>query len=562
MSIKKKLIGMLTIILTIMMGVSIFSVIKLSDVNEESTIIANEIIPELNGAHDLNFYIARYRSTEFKHIILSTDKDMSDAEEQMNKFQTSIDRSLEELKAKNISGIDEILSTWESYKSTHTEFIKLSRNNDQNGSMALLMGDMKTQYDAMAEFAGTRVESENQDALNESARGDQLYVQSLITLIVVCITAVVIGIILGILLLKSILNPVKRFQKELSVLAESGGDLTKKIDINTKDEMGDMAKALNGFLHNLREIIKEVNEKATAVLDSSEYVRTRVESLNGNISDSSATIEELSAGMEETAASAEEVNVSSNEIVDVVSSLSEKASQGADVVVDISQRASELKHNAANSQDVAIRTYDNSRKQLEIAISKAEEIEQINVLSNSIMEISNQTNLLALNASIEAARAGEAGRGFAVVASEIGSLADNSKTTVSEIQKITGAVVDAVRDLSNGTKNLIQFMDGTVLNDYNSFVNVGDAYGKDAGYVDELVTDISASSQEMTATVEGIMSAIEEVTLAMNQGAEGTQDVAKRMTEIAQIADEVDMQSKESAENAKLLKAAVSKFTV
>ena len=178
------------------------------------------------------------------------------------------------------------------------------------------------------------------------------------------------------------------------------------------------------------------------------------------------------------------------------------------------------------------------------------------------MEISNQTNLLALNASIEAARAGESGKGFAVVASEIGSLADNSKSTVTEIQKITKDVVDAVRDLSQGTTNLIDFMDKTVIGDYNSFVNVGDAYGKDAGFVDELVSEISATSQELTATIEGIMRTIEDVSQAMTQGATGTQDVASQVTKIAQIAEEVESHSVNSQDKAQKLKDTVGKFTV
>lgn len=562
MSIKKRLIITLIIIFLIMIGVSVFSIINLAEVNKESTVIANEIIPKLDGAYNLDFYIARYRSTEFKHVILSTNEDMDESEKQMDKYQSLIDQQLQKMKEEGNPGVDGIISTWESYKSTHAEFIKLSRNMDTEGCKTLLLGDMKTQYDAMSAFAEDQVKNENQNATTASELGDQLYMQSLIILIAVCVIALVIGFVLGMFLLKAILKPLKRFQSELTVLAANGGDLTKKIDINSKDEMGDMAKALNEFLQNLREIIAEVNVKATAVMEGSDFVRTQIESLNGNISDSSASIEELSAGMEETAASAEEVNGSSMEIVESVSSLADKASQGANMVVDISQRATELKHSATNSQEVAIRTYDNSKKQLEIAISNAEAIEQINILSNSIMQISNQTNLLALNASIEAARAGETGRGFAVVANEIGNLADDSKATVTEIQKITGTVVEAVRELSNGTKHLIEFMDSTVLNDYHSFVNVGDAYGKDASYVDELVSDISATSEELTATVESIMSAIEDVTTAMNQGAAGTQDVAKRITEIAQIAVDVDMQSRESAENARLLKTIVGKFVV
>ena len=297
-------------------------------------------------------------------------------------------------------------------------------------------------------------------------------------------------------------------------------------------------------------------------MESSVFVKDQMTSLSGDLSDSSATTEELSASMEETSASAQQISSSSTELVEAVSSLAERAAAGANMVNDINKRASELKYSATNSRSVAVGTYEDSKQKLELAIKRSEAIEEINHLSNSIMEISNQTNLLALNASIEAARAGDSGKGFAVVASEIGSLADNSKSTVTEIQKITKDVVDAVRDLSQGTTNLIDFMDKTVIGDYNSFVNVGDAYGKDAGFVDELVSEISATSQELTATIEGIMRTIEDVSQAMTQGATGTQDVASQVTKIAQIAEEVESHSTSSQEKAQKLKDTVGKFTV
>ncbi len=562
MSIKKRITMTLGILIAIMVIMGGFSLVMLSKVNEQSTVIANKIIPKMDDAQDLNFNVARFRSFEYKHTALTNTYDMATTEKQMDSTQALIDKQLKKMKSAGEPGADEMSKEWESYKSAHEIFVKLSKNMDKKGSITLLMGAMKPQYDKISTLADKEVKINKDNASTASALGDQQYSKSFFLLIVICLVAVGMAFISGIVLLKSILRPLNKFQTELTILASSGGDLTKKIDVNSKDEMGSMAKALNTFLENLREIISEVNKSANVVMESSGIVQSKIQSLNGNISDSSATIEELSAGMEETAASAEEVNSSSVEITDSVASLADRATQGANKVVDINKRATELKQNAGNSRTVAVGTYENSKKELEIAIKRAEAIEQINLLSNSIMEISNQTNLLALNASIEAARAGESGRGFAVVATEIGNLADNSKTTVTEIQKITTDVVDAVRELSSGTINLIEFMDGTVINDYNSFVSVGEAYGKDANFVDELVTEISATSEELTATIEGIMSAIEDVTVAMNQGATGTQEVAEQVSEIAQISEEVDAQSRKSAENAKRLKDAVGKFIV
>ncbi|MFA9377496.1 MAG: methyl-accepting chemotaxis protein [Lachnotalea sp.] len=342
----------------------------------------------------------------------------------------------------------------------------------------------------------------------------------------------------------------------------SGGDLTRTINIKSKDELGGLANSVNLFIQNIRAIIQEVNERANLVLHNSSVVSDCLVSLNENITDSSATVEELSAGMEETAASAEEVNVSSSEIEIAIGSMAEKASHGALAVVDIKSRATALKESALKSEIEANKIYNKAKSELETALVKSEKISEINALSNSIMEISAQTNLLALNASIEAARAGEAGRGFAVVASEIGKLADDSKSTVSKIQSITTEVVMAVDDLSNSAKHLVQFMDNTVLNDYKEIVQTGNAYEKDASFVDELVADISATSEELSATMEGIMKAINDVSVSMNDGAAGTENIAERITEIVQLVAEVDMQGKSSSETAILLKSAVGKFIV
>ena len=562
MSIKKRLLATLGILFLIMIGISLFSVLMLNLVNQQSTVIAVELIPDLNNAQDLNFDVARYRSTEFKHIVLTTDKDMTDAETQMDKYQKLVDEKLQAIKSEGDPGIDETIANWEKYKTLHTQFIALSRSLDSDSAIKLMMGDMKPLYDSLAKYAQDRVDTETLNIQNASKAGDIQYLQSLYILIITSVIAIGIGVFMGSVLLRAIMKPLKKFQDELTILAANGGDLTKKIDVTSKDEMGDMAKALNTFLQNLREIISEVNQNADAVMESSVFVKDQMTSLSGDLSDSSATTEELSASMEETSASAQQISSSSTELVEAVSSLAERAAAGANMVNDINKRASELKYSATNSRSVAVGTYEDSKQKLELAIKRSEAIEEINHLSNSIMEISNQTNLLALNASIEAARAGESGKGFAVVASEIGSLADNSKSTVTEIQKITKDVVDAVRDLSQGTTNLIDFMDKTVIGDYNSFVNVGDAYGKDAGFVDELVSEISATSQELTATIEGIMRTIEDVSQAMTQGATGTQDVASQVTKIAQIAEEVETHSTNSQDKAQKLKDTVGKFTV
>lgn len=171
--------------------------------------------------------------------------------------------------------------------------------------------------------------------------------------------------------------------------------------------------------------------------------------MNTDIEGVSATTEELAASMEETAASAEEMSATSQDMDDIVQTIAVKSQEGAEKANEISKRAFNTKENVKQAQEKAKSIFLNSKDKLEKSIEESKVVEQINVLSDSIMQITSQTNLLALNAAIEAARAGEAGRGFSVVADEIRKLAEQSKDTVVEIKKITNKVTGSVQNLSD-----------------------------------------------------------------------------------------------------------------
>lgn len=178
------------ILFLIMIGISVFSVLMLNLVNQQSTVIAVELIPDLNNAQDLNFDVARYRSTEFKHIVLTTDKDMTDAETQMDKYQKLVDEKLQAIKSEGDPGIDETIANWEKYKTLHTQFIALSRSLDSDSAIKLMMGDMKPLYDSLAKYAQDRVDNENLNIQNASKEGDMQYLQSLYILIITSVIAI------------------------------------------------------------------------------------------------------------------------------------------------------------------------------------------------------------------------------------------------------------------------------------------------------------------------------------------------------------------------------------
>jgi methyl-accepting chemotaxis protein len=269
-----------------------------------------------------------------------------------------------------------------------------------------------------------------------------------------------------------------------------------------------------------------------------------------SIQEISATTQQLSAGMEETSASTQEMNASTYEFETEVTKMKDKTIHGETIANEIKQRAEKLKRETDVSQSNATQIYEKTNRQLRDSLKKANAIDEIKELSQTILQITTKTNLLALNAAIEAARAGEAGKGFAVVADEIRILAENSKNAVSKINDITNNVSDAVANVVEDSKSLLEFVDNQVLKDYSSFVNTSLQYDKDADMVQNIVTEISDIGEQLYETIKQLRSAIDEITTAAGEGAQGTTDIATKVSDIALQTNDVLKQAQENQRSA------------
>lgn len=342
------------------------------------------------------------------------------------------------------------------------------------------------------------------------------------------------------LLIRRSINPVISISKLLNQMAQADftGEMPQKY-LKANDEVGDLSRAIKSMQKATVEIINGVVGEAKAVEQSARNVQSSMSYLDGEIEDVSATTEELSAGMEQTAASAQEMNATSTEIERAAEAIAEKAEEGAETAREISARAEELREKARMSQQLANTTQTEVDSKLRNAIEQSKEIEQISILSESILQITSQTNLLALNAAIEAARAGEAGKGFAVVADEIRKLAEDSKNTVSQIQSITRKVVASVENLAQSSQQVLDFVQLQVIEDYKAMVDTGEKYHKDAEFVSDMVMDFSATAEELAASIQNMLKAIGEISAANNQAAVGTQNIAEKTAEVSEKANHV-----------------------
>lgn len=381
----------------------------------------------------------------------------------------------------------------------------------------------------------------------------------------ILISSVVLGIVIGLFVLLSVLkvaSSVRGFKDRLEELASAGGDLTRKFEVKSKDEIGQMANAVNAFLANLREIIGAVKEVSTNLGNMSEDMTSSVFRLNSDIESISSTTEELAASMEETNASTEEVNSVSHEVEAIALSISKKAEDAAQNAAQINQRAEEVRKIANSSSKKANEIYAQSNEKLSKAIEDAKAVDSINVLASSILDITEQTNLLALNAAIEAARAGEAGKGFAVVADEIRNLAESSKDNVTQIQEVSNVIVTSVYNLTESSKEIMRFIEENVKVDYDKLVGIGQQYKQDSDYVSNMASDLNSSADEMSDLVGSTVRAISEISKAAEESSQGSINIAERNTEVLEETIVVKNLSQKTKEGSDQLKELVDKFTV
>lgn len=373
----------------------------------------------------------------------------------------------------------------------------------------------------------------------------------------------IIVVLLLIMIIISIIRPLKKCISSIGVMEQ--GDFSQAMGtalLKRRDDFGKLAASLESMRNEMSGLIGEVKSQSTEITRMVQEIDDNIQALDEEIENVSATTEELAAGMEETAASSEEINAMSHEIESAAKSIATRSQDGATEADDIRDRAVGIKKTTTENDERTKAIHAEINEGLTKALEDIKVVDQIGVLAESIMEITGQTNLLALNASIEAARAGEAGKGFAVVADEIRVLAEQSKAAVVHIQDVTKNVVESVTNLADGAKKLLEFVGTDVVDSFAGFSDMADSYSNDAGSIDALVTDFSASSEQLLASINGVMDAIGEVSKAATEGATGTNDIAEKTGVVVEKAAEIKEKAEAAHHAADKLQQNVEHFIV
>ncbi|MEK4370921.1 methyl-accepting chemotaxis protein [Paenibacillus sp. FSL R5-0473] len=370
-------------------------------------------------------------------------------------------------------------------------------------------------------------------------------------------------ILISFVVIRSIRQRMKAITRYCEEITQ--GNLTASLDPHLtqgNNEISVIARAIRTMTDSTTNVIRGVVQESHHINQVSDLTNQNMAGLNERIREVSATVEELSAAMEEASAHTENMNHSAAEMQQGAEYISEQTSKQAESAYVTSTKAEKLKQEARESSRAAIDMYDHTSKKMSEALERATAVDQIGILSQSILDVTAQTNLLALNASIEAARAGEAGRGFAVVASEIRKLADDSRQAADQIQQVTEEVMQSVTNLSSNAKELLSFMFNQVGKDYKLLEDTAEQY-----YVDSLdhanaVKDLNATSQQVTANIKILVGSIHEIASASEQSAASSQEIAGHMVASAAQSVEVVKQSDQVKDSALNLNKLVQDFKI
>ncbi|MBP7175169.1 MAG: methyl-accepting chemotaxis protein [Thermoclostridium sp.] len=385
---------------------------------------------------------------------------------------------------------------------------------------------------------------------------------NLVAIILIAAAAMIVAMI-SILIANRISKPIKIAADHLNTLAKADFTIDLPDDfMNRNDEIGILMKSVTVMKKSIRTVINDVISETVNVKENILISSDNIAELSHRIAEVSATTEQISDMTHETAATTQEMNATSSEIEGAVVNIARKAQSGSVLVGVISKRAQDLKENAVNSQNAAHDIRNDIDSEMKKALIQSKAVEKINVLTNSILQITEQTNLLSLNAAIEAARAGEAGKGFAVVAGEVRKLAENSKNTANKIQDVIREVITSVGNLASSSEKALNFIDTKVISDYETMVGIGEQYYNDAASIQELVTDFSVTSEQLLASIQIMVKAINEVAASNSEEANGTQNISEKALDVMKRATDVSNLMMSARQSSETLAASVSRFKV
>ena len=345
------------------------------------------------------------------------------------------------------------------------------------------------------------------------------------TMLIIATVCFVFSLAAAIIIGKLMTRNVLLIHEKMDEMAESGGDLTRTIDVKSGDELENVADSFNAFLQKLHDIMSTISETEKQLLSYSNETDSRIRDAGDELQEISKALDSMTYAMTEALSDAKEIKAAALDAKTLSINLHNDSENSLNITRISGKRAEEAKQRCRNAYENAGKAIDEITADLQEKIENSRKIHKIESLTSEIVGISNQTQLLALNASIEAARAGEAGRGFAVVAEEIGKLADSTTDTAKEISQINSFTIETLNGLIKTTEEMAAYIRERVLNDYKDMEQTGEDYSNDISSFATQMESLNDLSRQLAKDMEKVEKNLSDMTAVTGSQTEGISSV-------------------------------------
>lgn len=548
---------------------SVLAVKNIRKVNENATQIANGYMVCIADLGSIQIETEKIHRLGLSHIVATDLDSMISLVDVIRSEQTVLDEYLSDFEQfiddSDRENYEAILSNYEGLKYENANLMAYSANGDKEAAYALANGAISEYADKIDQNIMAIQEVVNNNADTAKQQLTKVYKYSL-TVSFVTIAVSMASLLFAVFsVLKMVIVPLSKTKNEINEIIDGidrrEGDLTRRVTIMENQEVAAVGSGINLFMGKLQDIFKTIIHNSKRMETVVNEVRESVMTSNSSVSDLSALTEELSATMQEMSDNAALINSNTESVAGEVNQIAERTTEINNYTKEMKGHADSMESAARSNMESTGTKVNEILEVLNRAIEDSNSVNQVNSLTDDILNIASQTNLLALNASIEAARAGDAGRGFAVVATEISQLAAASQEAANRIQQINSVVTQAVHNLADNANGLVQYMNESILPEFEEFVTAGSEYKNKATYIENVMNEFESKTDSLKNTMVEIQKSINTIAHAIEEGAKGVSNAADSTQVLVTDMENISNRMDENFEIATDLKKETAIFT-
>lgn len=575
MNQKKKLSTKLIILIPVfILGIfsiisNVMSVSNIRNVNRSAVQISEVSLKNVSGLAEIQRQTQDIHNLGLSHIIAVDLDSMIQLVEKIRSQEDALEKDLESYKTyvtpDTQKEYNDIKKNYEELKYECANVMAFSAAGKSEDAYELANGKISKCADAIESDIESIKKIVNQDADAQRQKLTSAYHSSIGTSIVTILISIAALFSAMVAVLRWVIYPLANTNREMneiiSEIDNRQGDLTRRVTITNNKEVASVGGGINAFMAKLQEIFRMISNNSRDLEGVVNEVRESVQTSNGSVSDLSALTEELSATMQDISDNASRINENTESVAGEVKSIAEKTIEINQYTKEMKEHAEAMEHAARENMDTTGAKVNDIVSVLSQAIEDSNSVNQVDNLTNDILNIASQTNLLALNASIEAARAGDAGKGFAVVASEISQLAAASQEAANNIQSINAIVITAVHNLADNANGLVEYMNEKILPEFQKFVESGGAYHDKATFIESVMADFEAKTDSLQNSMDEIANSVNTISHAIEEGVSGVVSAADSTQVLVSDMDKISKKMDENFAIAEGLKKETSVFT-